>query len=372
MIRDKAFQAAFRKMFVYNILFEDAEVDERYLDLDEDSTVLSISAAGCGVAGMMSRNIRSLDAVDINENHLALAALKTTAATRLFPYSTYYDLLGRGWAPDPKRIFARIQDDLPEFARKYWKRHTDRFERSLYREGLTAQVLGGLRYLTGLDDSWLRWMAELDADARQQAVEDWMGPVLRSKPVRMMLESPLQLLALGINYTQRDRLLAAEQSELVDYFMTHLKRVAATDIHTNWFAWLVVAGHYNHDREDAVPPYLREDRWERSQQARTETRWHHGNLFDVLAAAGPNTWSHYTFCDAPDWMPPNVQHQLLGEVLRTARPGAIVLRRSVEDDCIIESAGMTDRFKRLDISERATIEDRSRQYRRVDFYEVQA
>ena len=44
--RDVLFQHVFSRLFVYNILWEDAEVDETYLDLDEDSTVLGISAAG--------------------------------------------------------------------------------------------------------------------------------------------------------------------------------------------------------------------------------------------------------------------------------------------------------------------------------------
>ncbi len=47
------FEAAFRNLFVYNILFEDAEVDGRYLGLDEHSRILGISAAGCGLASMI-------------------------------------------------------------------------------------------------------------------------------------------------------------------------------------------------------------------------------------------------------------------------------------------------------------------------------
>ena len=48
---DGAFEQVFARTFVYNILFEDAEVDERFLGLDESSRVLAISGAGCGVAG---------------------------------------------------------------------------------------------------------------------------------------------------------------------------------------------------------------------------------------------------------------------------------------------------------------------------------
>ena len=60
-MRDWTFQKTFSRLFVYNILFEDAEVDGRFLELDEDSTVLSISAAGCGVASMLRFQPRSID-----------------------------------------------------------------------------------------------------------------------------------------------------------------------------------------------------------------------------------------------------------------------------------------------------------------------
>lgn len=40
-LRDRAFQNVFARTFVYNVLFEDAEIDERWLGIDEDSTVLA-------------------------------------------------------------------------------------------------------------------------------------------------------------------------------------------------------------------------------------------------------------------------------------------------------------------------------------------
>ncbi|MEM7676031.1 MAG: DUF3419 family protein, partial [Myxococcota bacterium] len=83
MLRDIAFQRMFSGLFVYNILFEDSELDDRFLEIDERSDVLSITGAGCGVATMVSRQPRTIDAVDINKHHLALSALKITAAQRL-------------------------------------------------------------------------------------------------------------------------------------------------------------------------------------------------------------------------------------------------------------------------------------------------
>ncbi len=370
-LHDKTFQYLFSKFFVYNILFEDAEVDEQFLGLDEDSSVLSISGAGCGVAGMVSKRPRSVDAVDINPHHLSIAALKATAAQHMFPYTRFYDLMGRGWQPDPKNTIQTLSPHLPDWIQKYWKKHHSVFKDTMYQHGLTAQMLTSLRRLTGIDLQWLYQMMGRSVEERMRMVEAKIAPILHNPIISAVLRSPLQLVALGINFKQRDRLLQSEGMNMVNYFVEHVKRVASTQLETNWFAWYVVAGQYNHENPNAVPPYLRPDRYEKSYKSPTKMRYHHGNLFDVLGSGGKNTWSHYTLCDAPDWMPVPVQDKLLKEILRTSRDGGVVLVRSVEDQCIAENTRMQKHFRLMkEESDLASELDRSRQYRRVNFYRV--
>lgn len=371
-LRDKLFQSTFSKLFVYNILWEDAEVDERYLGVDENSAILCISAAGCGAAGYLAGRPQRIDAVDINPHHLSLAALKMSGAQRMESYSQFYDLFGRGWSSDPERSVRRLADTLPRWMQRYWKRHHDRFEKSMLHQGLTAQMLSAFRRQVGVDASWLRSIMHAEPEERMQAVEDWVKPVLYKPHVKAILNSPLQLVSLGINFQQRDRILATEGMNIIDFFIEHLKRVAATDVETNWFVWYTVAGEFNHDNPNAVPPYLRKDRWERSYRSPTTMRFHNRNLFEVLGQAGPDTWSHYTLCDAPDWLDNATQVRLLEEILRTSRDGAIVLARSVEGRGLVDGSGLEDRFRLLsDASDAATRDDRSRQYRRIAFYRVE-
>lgn len=373
-IRNFAFQRAFAKMFVYNILFEDSESDERYLGINEESSVLSITGAGCGVATMMSRHPRRLDAVDINRHHLALAGLKVLGAQRLSSYDTFYQLLGRGSIERAEEPVAELASAMPSWMARYWKRHYTRFERSsIYLQGLTSRMLTGVRTMSGIDAGWLRSLLDASVEERERAIDDAFHPMLQRRSVRMVMQSPLQLLALGINFNQRDKILASEDDEnLLEFFLSHLKRLAGTDLATNWFVWHAVTGHFNHDHPDGVPPYLRQDRHARSSTGSpTTVRFHHGNIFDRLEAAGPGTWSHYTLCDAPDWMPHDVQRRLLDEIHRTSRDGAIVLARSVEHDSFVERLDQGRRFQLIeDASTAATAEDRSRQYRRVDFFRV--
>lgn len=369
-LRDRAFQKVFSRTFVYNILFEDAEVDERFLGIDETSTVLGITGAGCGIAGMVSRRPRSIDAVDINPHHLALTALKVTAAQHLDDYGTFYDLLGRGWNPEPKRALARVAVHMAPDMQRYWRRHADRFARSLYLQGLTARMLAPFRRLAGIDSRWLMRIAALSEADRVAEIRATFEPLRRNPAVRAVLNSPLQLLALGVNFEQRQAIERTEGEELVDFLVTHLTRVICTDLETNWFAWWAAAGHFNHENPDAVPPYLRRTRWKVSQRAPTRVRYHNRNLFDVLGAAGPNTWSHYTLCDAIDWMPAPVQRRLFDEIRRTSRDGATVLWRSVGTEHLAQKAGVDRWLHRRPESDLAATLDRSRQYRMVEFHQV--
>lgn len=371
-LRDVTFQRAFSKIFVYNVLYEDAEVDERYLGVDEDSKVLSISGAGCGVAGMVSKRPTSMDVVDINGHHLALAALKITAAQRLANYETFYNLFGRGQVAEAKKVIKPLTAYMPRKMASYWRRHHNRFNKNFYDKGLTASTIKVIRKMVGVDVHFMRMLIAQSPEMRIRSIDTVIAPVFNKPYVKAFVSSPLQLVSLGVNYSQRDRMFEAEAVEdMTGFIVKHFHRLCNTDLENNWFAWLGLTGQLNHDTPEAVPPYLRPDRHARSLHAPTRVRYHRRNLFDLMESAGSDTWSHYTLCDMPDWLPEPTQRHLLNEILRTSRDGAIMLYRTVEDDCMAERHNMSHHFKRLDdISDQASVQDRSRQYRHVHFYQV--
>lgn len=370
-IQDLVFERAFSSLFVYNILFEDAEVDERFFGLDEESSVLCISGAGCGVAGMLSAHPRSIDAIDINPHHLALSALKVQAARNSSSFASFYDLFGRGWLPDPGPVLRNLTEDMPSWMRLYWKTHGGAFKRSIYREGLTSRMVAELRRRAGIGDAWLRSILDTPPETRREAVDAAIAPVFDTPTARWLVRSPLQLLALGVNFQQSDRLQTAEQVDLREFIVRHIRRLAETDLRTNWFVWYFVTGQFNHEESDGVPPYLRRDRFERSRTAPTKTTFRRTNLFRALAQGESNQWSHYSLLDAPDWLDRASEERLLREIRRTGREGAIVLHRSVSDDCLFERSEAGACFERLDAeSDLATKLDRTRQYRRVSLHRL--
>lgn len=370
-LADRIFQRMFSRTFVYNILYEDSEVDERFLGIDEASSVLGISGAGCRIAGHLSQRPRRIDAVDINPFHLALTALKVSAAQRLESYVTFYDLFGRGWHPRPERMIGKLVLPLPDWVQAHWRRNYRLFESSLHGHGLTARLLAVLRRLSGVDEHTLRRLVTLPIEERKRVITGVFAPILARPDVALALKSPVNLLALGVNYAQLDRMLGTERLDLVAFFLHHLRRVAETDLAKNWFAWHALAGHYPHDDTDAAPPYLRRDRHERSLGSPTVVAYHKRDILSVLRDAGPRTWSHFTLCDAPDWMSAAQQRDLFLAIHRTSRDGGVMMYRSVETESLIARHGLERRFERMNAeSDAATRMDRTRQYRSVAYYRI--
>ena len=230
-VADEAFQQLFRHLFVYNMLFEDTEVDEKFLQVGSSSRILGISGAGCGIAGHLSRQPQSIDAVDINARHLAITALKASAARELVSYEEFYQVWGHGTHAQPERLTGRLTERLPRWLQHHWRANYRIFAHCFHRRGLTARLFALLRQLSGVDSTWLRSVIAEPVKERRQMIFQRFAPILRKPWVAALLRSPVHLIAIGVNHAQRERMLRAEQlDDVVDFFLMHLGRVAETDL----------------------------------------------------------------------------------------------------------------------------------------------
>jgi S-adenosylmethionine-diacylglycerol 3-amino-3-carboxypropyl transferase len=371
-IADRAFAATFKHVFTFSILYEDSEVDNRVLGLDPQSRVLAVSGAGCGVAGLLAAHPARIDAVDTNRHHLALTALKVAAARGVTSHDEFYQLLGRGWHGDPERTLRPLMRDLPGWVARYWSANYGRFRRNLYAEGSVGRLQLWLRQKVGLDAEFLRSLQQLPPSDRPARLSPMLTSIQRSWPMRTLVNTPVFLLGIGVNFEQRERnLRASRAATMMDVLTAHFERLVQTDLETNWFAWVVLTGEFNHDHPEGVPPYLRAESHRRSLVAPTEVGFHPESLQRMLAHASPGQWSHFSLCDVMDWMPADAQRDLLRRIARVGGPGAVVLTRSVEDECLVDRVGLSDLYERVEpTSSQASEQERTRLYRRVNLYRV--
>ena len=371
-VADRAFAATFMHVFTFSLLYEDSEVDNRVLGLDTRSRVLAVSGAGCGVAGLLAAHPARIDAIDTNRHHLALAALKVSAARQVTSHAEFYQLLGRGRHGDPERMLQPLMRDLPAWVGSYWSANHHRFRRNLYAEGLAGTFQRWLRRTVGLDADFLRTLQRLPTGDRLARLSPILASVERSWPARTLVNTPLFLLGIGVNFAQRQRNLRANRAAtMMDVVTAHFERLAQTELETNWFVWVGLTGEFNHDHPEAVPPYLRAESHRRSLVAPTRVGFHRESLQRMLADATPGQWTHFSLCDVMDWLPTEVQRQVFRRIARVGGPGAVVLTRSVEGGCVVDRVGLSDLYERVEpASSQASEQERTRLYGRVNVYRV--
>lgn len=371
-LSDRLFISVFSRLFVFTILLEDTDVEERFFDVDERARVLAVSAAGCGLASLVARRPERIDAVDANAHHLSLAALKISAAQRLESYDDLLALFGTGRHPDAKALVTRLARPLPDWIRRYWGRRHDMFRSGLYNRGLLAGSMKFMRARLDVDEQWFRALADMPVPDRQAEVVRRYRAILDQPLVGALVRSPVQLLAQGINFRQRDRnLRTSGTSDMREVVIRFVERAVTTDLHRNWILWHCLLGKFNLDDPEAIPPYLRRAHHARSVGAPTETAFHRASFVSVLEAAPRQSWTHYNFSDALDWMSDAAQRHVLSEVVRTSRDGARLLNRSVDRQDLVAKHGLERHFQRLDAeSDAATTVERSRLYERVDIYRI--
>lgn len=370
---DSFFEKIFSKVFVYNILFEDSEIDCKYISLGRDSKVLTIAGAGCGVAALLAYNPQLIDVVDSNLSHLALSAIKMLAP-RYLTYDDFYQLFGYGKSDRAREmVFSILEDDyIPDRIRSYWQKNYRLFTTGLYESGLTTQMI---RILFGriskTPKAWLEYVTDLPEEKRVESIRDAVDRQISHPSIKWFIHSPLMLLCMGINFQQKEKIEETATTSFYDYGLIYVQKLARTDFARNWFIWTSFLREFNHQDSLAIPPYLRPEFYRKSLLSHSQIEFHHQTIEMVLSDRPDNYWTYVNLSDILDWMNDRRKNDLMELLYQKVTAGAIVLIRSVEEIKFIEKFHLQDRFRLLpDISNRASSEDRSCLYKRVNFYKI--
>lgn len=362
--------------FVYPQIWEDPEVDLHALKIKETSRIMTIASGGCNIMNYLTARPESIQAVDLNPAHVALARLKIAAAKHLPDYESFFLFFGH--ADDKRNIenYDRyIAPNLDAFSKKYWEgrsliygRRINYFRRNLYQFGLLGRSISFVHILARFYGQNPRELLEARSLEEQKEIFDrTLGPLFDKKIVRFLCNIPVSLYGLGIPPAQFDALAASAGGDMAALLKARLERLACGfPIQDNYFAWQAFGKGYDRQNKKAIPRYLRQDYYETLKAHAGRVEVHHTSLSGFLDSQPENSLDCYIFLDAQDWMNKAQLNALWNGVMRTARPGARVIFRTAGEDSPLPKALPADLLEQWDYdpaeSEKAVAKDRSSIY----------
>jgi S-adenosylmethionine-diacylglycerol 3-amino-3-carboxypropyl transferase len=326
---ERLFTLSFKRL-VYTQVWEDPAVDLAALALQPSHTLVTISSAGCNLLNYLSADPARILAVDVNPHHLALSRLKVCALRRLPSYESFFRFWGA--ADDPGNVEAYdtyIRPALDADSQRYWdgrsvfgRRRITMFATGLYRHGVLGRGIGLAHWLAWLNGCRLAEVVEcVDADEQRETYERVVAPLLNGTGFRVLARTALPLFFLGIPPAQRDELITASDGDLEALLRDRLEQLACGfPPADNYFAWQVFARHYDVERAEAVPPYLRRDVYEAIRPRTGRIEIHHASIAEFLERQPAASINRFVLLDAQDWMTSAALTALWRQINRTADP----------------------------------------------------
>jgi S-adenosylmethionine-diacylglycerol 3-amino-3-carboxypropyl transferase len=326
----------------YAQVWEDADVLIEALDIQPGDTCLSIASAGDNALALLTKHPARVVALDLSQAQLACLALRV-AAYRSLEHHELLELIGSRASDRRLELYRRCRKLLQEEPRRFWDGQPEliadgigsagRFERyfALFRTRVLPLVHGR---------STLAALLQPRPLAARRAFYERRWDSWRWRLLFRVFFSRFVMGRLGrdpefFKYVETD--VAGSILSRTKHALTELDPSANPYVH-----WILTGAH-----GDALPCALRAEHFDVIRANIDRIEWHCQPVEAFLQEAGGHTIDRYNLSDLFEYVSPEAYHRMLGEIVRTGRPGA----RAVYWNMLVPRArpeAMSDRLEALD------------------------
>ena len=381
-LKDKLFARWFDG-FVYNQIWEDPDVDLKALQVDERSSILTISSGGCNLLNYLLANPKEIHAVDLNRNHLHLANLKITALRHLPNHEAFFQFFGKADTVENVENYVKyLKPHLEKDAQAYWEKRTvlgesriQYFANNLYRYGAMGKFIGFLhRFARRYHIDLQEFLSVEDVAQREKLFDEKFSSFFTKRIVSFLGNLPLLFFNLGIPPKQFEYMKKEYDGDLTKLYHERVKRLVCDfPIEENYFAWQAFSRRYDCKNRKAIPNYLKAENYEHLKQNVHKISLNLMSLTDFLARQSEGSVNRFVFLDSLDWMDAWQIHELWREVYRVGEEGSRVIFRTSSNHSPVEELLSSELLRRFtyhkDLSEKLFREDRSAIYGGFHLYE---
>ncbi len=312
---------------VFNMSWEDPEMDRRAFNIQSDDVVLSITSAGCNPLNLLCQNPRKLISIDSNPAQNALMELKLAGLATL-DHEAFFDIFA---ARRPARVTqvyrGLLRPRLSERARRFWDRRLWMVARGVYQFGRMGMFCQILRFYLKAMFPWRvidEFMDCQSLDEQAQWYQTRIAPRIWGPATRGMLNFRPFLYLAGVHPQQFD--LVDERHDIYEYVKERIDHVMTrVPIYNNYFLSMAVTGRF---RGEHVPPYLLASNFEVLARNLERVEVVNGWLGPYLDSQPAGSIHKFNLLDIFDWMSDEAFEATLKSVLRAAAPGARFIYRS--------------------------------------------
>jgi len=313
---------------VFNMSWEDPEMDRRAFNLTEQDAVISITSAGCNPLNFLTQSPKKLISIDGNPAQNAVLELKL-AAIRALDHGSFFDIFA---ARKPARVSevyrSKLRPLISPRSVEFWDKNLWMAHRGLYdfgKMGLATRIVRFMLPRLGLRRELTDRFFELRSlDEQQEWYREHVAPRLWGPVTKWLCESNWFMYLCGV-HPQQLKLVDGRHGiyefvrERIEYALTKVP------IYDNYFLSVTVTGRFRGNR---VPPYLLQENFETLRRNLDRVTVVNGWLGPYLDTLPPGSINKFNLLDIFDWMTPEVFEATLRSVLRAAAPGATLIYRS--------------------------------------------
>lgn len=315
---------------VFNMSWEDPEMDRIALRPGPEDTIISITSAGCNPLNFLCQKPRKLISVDSNIAQTAVMELKLAAIATL-DHETFFDIFAARRPNVVTSVYrSRLRPVLSQRSREYWDKNLWMAARGIYhfgKNGLFFLIVRKFLKLIGIDLNLADQFFEIDNLEEQEAwYRRHVAPKLWGKAAKgFVYFKPFMFLA-GVHPHQFD--LVHERHDMFEYVKERIEYVMTrVPIYDNYFMSIAVTGKFRGNR---VPPYLLEENFQTLRENLHRVHVVNGWLGPFLDSQPAGSIDKFNLLDIFDWMWTRTQlyESTWHSIMRAASERATFIYRS--------------------------------------------
>ncbi|MBO6524067.1 MAG: BtaA family protein [Balneolaceae bacterium] len=291
---------------VYNICWEDSDVDRHLLQINADTSLLTITSAGCNVLNYLLDNPKSVHCVDINPKQTALLDLKV-ALIKHGNYELFFSFFGDGKTEQFNSGYQQVRDSLSPVSKSFWDKHIHYFRpngKGLFYHGgsgLFARFLNRAIDKKGIRKLVNQILCEDSKDQRKELLEE-IKEKLWSGPEQNLWKSSFILSLAGVPKSQREAI--GDINEFMKEVLYHI--FVAQKPNNNYFWRVYLKGKFT---QNCCPDYLKEKNFALLKSNIEKLHISTGGIHEFLETSTHN-FTHVVLLDYMDWLVGHNESQL--------------------------------------------------------------